>query len=103
MASTDDEKAKEEDKQPQPWRRPKITSGKLRTVGTIAVNHVIWHHELDFTLDGQPAAYQSVSCMAFVNSYLSIMAQQTDIIRNQMATHSQKLMEDGEIFEWLVV
>ena len=57
--------------------------------------------ELVFTPDGQLATYQSLSCMAFINGYLSIMAQQTDIIRNQMASHLHELMEDGEIFGWL--
>ena len=103
LATTDDEETREEDKHPQPRRRPKITSVKLRTAYTTAVKQGIWPHELVFIPDGQPATFQSLSCLAFVNGYLSIMAQQMDIIRNQMATHLQESMEDGEIFGWPVV
>ena len=91
------------DRQSEPIRRPKITSGKLRTLDTTAVKQVIWPHQLVFTPDGQPATYQSLFYMAFVNEYLSIMAQQTNIIRNEMVTHLQELMGDGEIFGWPVV
>ena len=41
--------------------------------------------------------------MAFVNGYLSIIARLMVTIRNQMATHLEELMEDGEIFRWPVV
>ena len=41
--------------------------------------------------------------MAFVNGYLSIIAQQTGIIINQSAIHWQELMADGKIFGWLLV
>ena len=66
LAATDDEPDGKEEEQPQP-RRTQITSGKLRTMDTTAVKHVLWPHELVFTPDGQPAVYDSISCMAFVN------------------------------------
>ena len=43
---------------------------------TTAVNEVLWTHELVFTPDGYPAAYESLSCLAFVNGNFSIMALQ---------------------------
>ena len=49
---------------------------------TTAVKQVPWCHELIFTPEDQPTVYNSISCMAFVNGYLSIMALQTDILRN---------------------
>ena len=39
-----------------------------------------------------------MSCMSFVNEYLSIMTLQMDIPRNKMAIHLQEMMEDGETF-----
>ena len=94
----------EEEEQPQPRRRTKITSGKLRTMDTTAVKQVLWPHELVFTPDGQPAVYDSMSCMAFVNAYLAIMAHQKDTLRNKMAIHLQEMIEDGETFgcQWSV-
>ena len=98
LAPTDDEVTREEERQPQSRRRPRITSGTLGTADTTTVQQVIWPHELVFTPDGQPATYHNLSFMAVVNGYFSIMAQQMDTIRNQMATHLQELTEDGEIF-----
>ena len=70
----DEEETGEEERQPDPRRRPRITFGKLRTADTTAVKQVIWPHELVFTPDGHPATYQNLSFMALVNGYLSIMA-----------------------------
>ena len=39
-----------------------------------------------------------MSFMAFVNGYFSIMAQQMEPIRKQMAKHLQEITKDGEIF-----
>ena len=44
-----------------------------------------------------------MSCMAFVNGYLSIMTLQMDILRNKMAIHLQEMMEDGETSRWPIV
>ena len=74
LAPTDDEETREEERQPQPRRRPRITSGKLRTADTTAVKQVIWLHGLVFTPVGQPATYQNLSFVAFDNGYISIMA-----------------------------
>ena len=54
-----------------------------------------------FTPDGQPPVYDSISCMAFVNGYLAIMAGQNDTLKNKMAIHLQEMMEDRET--WPVV
>ena len=75
---------------------------KLRTTDTTTVKPVLWSHELVFTPDGQPAVYDSMSCMEFVNGYLAIMARQKDTHRNKMAIRLQEMMEDGETFGWPV-
>ena len=102
-AIIDDELDRKEVEQPQPRRMTKLTCGKLRTADTTAVKKVLWPHELVFTPDCQPATYESLSCMAFVNGYISIMDLQTVTIRNKMTIHLQEIMEDGEIFGWSVV
>ena len=83
-AIINDESDVKEEAQPQLRRRTKLTSGKLRTMDTTAVKEVLWPHELVFTPDGQPAIYESLSSMAFVNGYFSTMALQKDTIRNKM-------------------
>ena len=93
----------EEEDQLQPRRRTKITSGKMRTTDTTAVKEVLCTHKLVLTPDGQPATYESLSCMAFVNDYFSIMALQMDTMRSKMAIDLHEMMEYGETFRWLVV
>ena len=51
----------------------------------------------------EPAVYDSMSSMAFVNGYLAIMSLQKDTLRDKMAIHLQEMMEDGETFRWPVV
>ena len=50
------------------------TSGKLRTVDTTVINHILWPHEVVYSSDGQPGMSEHLSCMAFVIGYLSMMA-----------------------------
>ena len=102
-ATTDHDSGGKEEAQPHPRMRAKITSGRLRTADTPVRKQVLWPHELVFTPNGQLASYDSLSCRAYENGYLSIMALQTDIIRNKMAIHLQEIMEDGETFGWTVV
>ena len=99
-ATTDNDSDGTEEEQPHPRRSAKITSSRLRTVDKTALMQVLLPHKLFFTPDGQPASYHSLSCMAFVNGYLSIMALQMDIIRNKMAIHLHEIMDDDETFGW---
>ena len=84
-------------------RRSNITSGKLRSADTTASKKVLWPHELVFTPDGEPTTYESLSAMAFINGYLSIMSLQKDSLRDKMAVHLQEMMADGENFGWPIV
>ena len=63
----------------------------------------MWPHEFVFTSEGQPAAYKSLSIMAFVTGFLTIMVNQPDALRRKMSAHLTKIMEDGETFGWPVV
>ena len=56
-----------------------------------------------FTHEGQPAAYESVSTMAIVTVYLTIIDLQPEPLRKKMSDHLKELMEDGETFMWPMV
>ena len=101
LAITDNEMDGDEDQLPA-TRRSSITSGKLRSADTTAIKKVLWLHELVFTPEGQPAVYKSLSAMAFINGYLTIMSLLKDSLRYKMAVHLQEI-EDGETFGWPVV
>ena len=103
LAITDDEMDGEEEEQLQPTRRANITSGKLRSADTTAIKKVLWSDELVFTPEGQPTANESLSAMAFVNGYLTIMSLQNDTRSDKMAVHLQEMTEDLETFGWPVV
>ena len=103
LANTDDELDGEEEEQLHVTRRSNITSGKLRTADTTALKQVLCPHELVFTPEGRPVVYESISYMAFINGYLSIMSLQKDTLMDKMTIHLQEMMEDGETFGWPVV
>ena len=47
--------------------------------------------------------YESMSSMAFVTGYMTIMDLQSDPIRNHMWAHLRDLMHDGEHVGWPTV
>ena len=80
LAITDDERDREEVVLLPP-RKGQTTLGKLRSADTSAIHQVMWPHELIFTAKVQPITYKSLSIMAFVNGFLTIMALQTDALK----------------------
>ena len=68
-----------------------------------AVYKVIWPHEYVYTPEGQPSEYESMSSMAFVTGYMTIMDLQSDPIRKHMWAHLRDLMHDGQCFGWPTV
>ena len=68
LAISDNEMDGEEEGRMLATRGGSNTSGKLKSANTSAIHRVIWPHEYVFTPDGQPAAYESLSSMAFVTS-----------------------------------
>ena len=63
----------------------------------------MWPHEYVFIPEGQPTAYESLSIMAFVTGYLTIMDLQSAALRRKMSAHLKEIMEDGETFGWPMV
>ena len=87
----------DEERMPAP-RKGTTTLGKLRSADTSAIHHVMWPHEYVFTPKGQLAAYESLSTMAFVTGYRTIMDLQSEPLRRKMSAHLKEIMEDGETF-----
>ena len=87
LAITDDEMDGEPEEQLTTTWRGHIMSGKLISADTTAINKVLWHNKLIFTPEGQPATYERLSAMAFINGYLTIMSLQKDVLRVHMAAH----------------
>ena len=73
LAITDDEMDGEEEVRSHASRGTTRTSGKLRSANTSAVHTVIWPHEYVYTPEWQPSKYESMSSMAFVTGYITIM------------------------------
>ena len=88
---------------PPPPRRGHTTSDKLRSADTTAIHKILWPHELIFTPEGQSTTCESLSVMAFVKGFLTIMSLQKDALRIKMGDHLQEMMEDGETFGWPMV
>ena len=50
-------------------------------------------HEVVYTSQEQHAIYDEMSTMLFVNGYLTVMRQETEVVKGQMLQHFQKLMD----------
>ena len=74
-------------------KKSKGTSGKLRTEDTTVVNKITWPHNVLYT-----AVYEEMSSVAFVNSYLAVMAGEMESTKASMLLHLQDLMEDAEAY-----
>ena len=49
---------------------------------------------------GQPAVYEEMSAVLFVNGCLTVMAGESDEVKHPMFQHLQELMEDSEVCGW---
>ena len=61
---------------------------------------VIWPHEYVYTPKGQPSEYESMSSLAFVERYMTIMDMQPDSTRKHMWVDLRDLMRDAQHFGW---
>ena len=84
---------------PRKWK--KAVSGKLQTADNTVVNQITWPHELIYMSAGQPAVYEDLSPMMFVNGYLERLVRVDQDMRVHMLSHLQELMADGEAYGWL--
>ena len=57
----------------------------------------------DLYPSGQPAVYEELDSMAFVNGYLTVMGRETHHVKSKMLSHLQERMEDGESYGWPAV
>ena len=64
--SDEDYKTDEEDQQVHSKKRKGLKSGMHCTGATTMIRKVIWPHEVVYTLDGKPAAYQDILVRLFV-------------------------------------
>ena len=103
LMTMDDDSADEEPATAQPRKHQKAVSGKLRTADNTVVNQITWPHELIYTPAGQPAVYEYVSPMMFVNGYLEVLARVEQDTKVQMLSHWQELMTDGEACGWPII
>ena len=63
----DDESDADDMAQAQVRRKPKGVSGKLHMADTTVVLHVTWPPEVIYMSSGQPAIYDELDSMAFIN------------------------------------
>ena len=83
-----DYKSDHEDETPAAGKRKNPgVSGKLRTIDTTMVKSVRWLHEFVYTPTAQPVAYENISSMAFVDSYISVMNREPLQIKKLMLAH----------------
>ena len=94
--TTDDDSDLEYKAQVQARRKSKAVSGRLHMAESTVMWQVTWHHKVTYTLSGQPAFYDQLDTMDFVNGYLTVMARETEKIKARMLSHLQEPMEDGQ-------
>ena len=78
-------------------------SGKLRTADTTVSHRVTWHCKVIYSPSDQPAIYNQLPSMAFVNSYLTVMFREPPHIKALMLNHLQELIEEVEHYGWPMV
>ena len=95
--ATTDEKSGDE-LPPASHSRRKPVSGRLRTVDNTVVSQVTWPHELIYSPSGQPAVYETLSTMSFVNGYIEVLNTVSQDTKVHMLSHLQELIVDGETY-----
>ena len=78
-------------------------SGKLRTADNTVSHRVTWPHEVIYSMSAEPATYEHLSSMAFVDGYLTVRLREPPRIQVLMLEHLQELREDREHYGWPVV
>ena len=67
------------------------------------VHQDTWPHEVFYSPSAQPAIYDQLSSMAFVDRYITVMSIESPHIKVLMLNHLQELREEGEHYGWPVV
>ena len=93
--NTDKESGQEEPPKPTDRREKKGVSGNLRTADNTVSRRVTWPHKVIYSPSAQPATYEHLSPMAFVDGFV--------MVRLREPPHLQELMEDRDHYGWPVV
>ena len=96
LPTTDEDSGQDDPPQVPAQRKSKGVSGKLWTADTTVVHRVTWLHEVINALSSQPAIYDQLSSIAFVDRYLAVLSREPPHTKALMLDHLQELMEDGE-------
>ena len=96
----EDYTSEEEEPQVHRKKRKELKSGMHCTGATTIVRKVAWLHEVVYTSDGKPAAYQDFSVPLFVQGYLITMGNQDNSVKHRMAEHLNDLISDTEMYGW---
>ena len=92
LPTTDDDLGDDEQTSTQPQ---KIHLRKFRMADHTVIKHITWSHELIYTTSGQPAIYEELSAMYFVNGYLAVTVVESEENKPLMLADLQELMENG--------
>ena len=84
-----------------PARRKKgIKSGMLDTADTPVLKRFTRLHEVVYTSAGQPAVYEEMNSVLFVNGYLTVMVDESEELKPHMLRHLQELIGDDKAYGW---
>ena len=89
-----DENTSSEDDQAAVHMESRLSkSGKLCTADTVATKKITWPHEVE--AKGSPPSYNEMGAVLSINGYLTVMGEETGIVKGHMLRHLQELMEDA--------
>ena len=97
---TDEETASEDDQVAPIYRKRGLKLGNLHTADTVVTKRITWPHEVIYTSQGEPAIYEELSAVLFINGYLTVLVEYTEEVKGHMLWHLQELMEDAEFYGW---
>ena len=61
----------------------------------MATKRITWPHEVVYTSQGQPAIYEELNTVLYVNGYITVLMEE---VKEHMLQYLQELMEDAEAY-----
>ena len=93
LQNTSDDRASYEEQTAPTWTRKGFKYSRLHTADTMVLKRITLAHEVVYTSPGQPAIYEVMSSVLFINSYLTVIAEEPEEINSYMPWHLPELME----------
>ena len=87
LPTTDDDSGDDKETTTQPRKKHKGTSVKLQMADHTVIKQVTWPHELIYMPLGQPAIYEELSAMSFINGCLAVMVVERVQTKQLMLAH----------------